>query len=141
MKQPLSFTNELRSKKLRKTALRIFLLTTLQKSGKPLSADEMLCALARTGMRVHKTSVYRQLLVLKKSRLILEVQLGETKKRYELYPEQHHHHAVCMDCGSIEDVHAERDLAGLEQKITQEKKFRVTHHTLEFFGVCAACSA
>jgi Fur family ferric uptake transcriptional regulator len=80
------------------------------------------------------------LLILKREQIIREVRLGENRKRYEIFPENHHHHLVCVDCGYIEDVDAEKDLYHLEKKIAQVKKFKVENHSLEFFGVCANCN-
>jgi len=130
---------ELKSKKLRKTKLRVFLLKTLLDSAKPLAVENLLNVLSRAKNEAHKTSVYRQLSVLKNEKIIREVQFGENKKRYEIYPDNHHHHLVCVDCGHVEDVNAEKDLTGLEKKIFQDKKFKVVNHSLEFFGICVNC--
>lgn len=117
----------------------MLLLKTMLGRAKPLSAEDLLKAAAKHKFKTHKTSVYRQLSLLKEEAIIREIQLGERKKRYEIYPDNHHHHFVCVDCGRIEDVSAEKDLAGLEKKISQEKKFKIASHSLEFFGLCADC--
>jgi Fe2+ or Zn2+ uptake regulation protein len=130
----------LKSKGLRKTKLRILLLEILLKSAEPLSAENLIEATIKKGVKTNKTSVYRQLLILKREKIIREVRLGENRKRYEIFPENHHHHLVCVDCGHIEDVDAEKDLCYLEKKIAQEKKFKVENHSLEFFGLCAKCN-
>jgi len=132
---------ELKNKNLRKTKLRVFLLKTLLDGAKPLAIENLLNVLSKAKIEVHKTSVYRQLSVLKNEKIIREVQFGENKKRYEIYPDNHHHHLVCVDCGHVEDVNAEKDLTSLEKKIFQDKKFKVVNHSLEFFGLCANCSS
>lgn len=129
----------LTAKGLKQTKLRALLLRTLLNSASPLSAKEILAIAAKNKIKANKTSVYRQLLTLKNERVVREVQLGENQKRYEIFPENHHHHIVCLDCGQIEDVETEGDLAVLERKIGREKKFQVQNHSLEFFGICAGC--
>lgn len=131
---------DLRSKGLRITKLRALLLKAMLDGAEPLSADALMKIVARDGFGVNKTSVYRQLLTLKNKQIIREVWLGENKKRYEIFADDHHHHLICVGCGQIEDIEAESDLCLLERKIAREKKFKVENHYLEFFGRCANCS-
>ena len=131
---------DLSSKKLRITKLRKFLLQILLKNKEPLSVEDLISSLSKHKINVHKTSVYRQLDVLKKVEIIREIQFGENKKRYEIFSDNHHHHLVCNDCGKIEDIESDKDLGILERKIVKEKKFKVTSHLLEFFGLCAKCN-
>jgi len=131
---------DLSSKKLRITKLRKFLLQILLKNKEPLSVEDLISSLSKHKINVHKTSVYRQLDVLKKVEIIREIQFGENKKRYEIFSDNHHHHLVCNDCGKIEDIESDKDLDILESKIIKEKKFKVTSHLLEFFGLCAKCN-
>lgn len=75
-----------------------------------------------------------------KEGIIEMIQLGERKKRYELKRETHHHHLVCTKCRTIDDI--ELDEGGLhphEKAIKAKKRFKVTRHALEFFGLCAKC--
>lgn len=131
---------QLENKKLRKTRLRLLLLEAMCNSDQPLSVEHMLAFVSKNKFRSHKTSVYRQLLVLQKEKMIKEIQFGENKKRYEIYFDKHHHHLVCTRCDSIQDVDSENDLDALERKITREKKFKITSHALEFFGLCKKCT-
>lgn len=131
---------QLQSKKLRKTRLRMLILEAMFNSARPLSVEDMLNFVTKNKFGSHKTSVYRQLDVLQKEKIVREIQFGESKKRYEIYPEKHHHHFVCTNCGHIEDVDSEKDVDNLEKKITQEKKFKIINHSLEFFGLCNKCN-
>jgi Fe2+ or Zn2+ uptake regulation protein len=132
---------KLKNTNLRKTKLRIFLLDAMLRSSKPISASDLLIMALKCKIKVHKTSVYRQLSVLKEEKIIREIQFGENKKRYEIYPENHHHHIVCTNCGNVEDIDSEACLKNLEKKIASEKKFKVINHSLEIFGHCASCKS
>lgn len=90
------------------------------------------------GLAPNKTTVYRELDYLRSHNVIQEIDLGELKKRYELAG-HHHHHLVCTGCESVEEVHLDDHLKEHESRILQEKKFKVTRHMLEFFGICGAC--
>jgi len=134
-----SLIKNLGSKKLRITKLRKSLLQILLKSKEPLSVEDLIFSLSKYKINVHKTSIYRQLDVLKKVEIVREIQFGEKKKRYEIFPDNHHHHLVCNDCGQIEDVELKKDLDTEEKIITQNKNFKIINHSLEFYGICGKC--
>ena len=90
-------------------------------------------------MPVNKTTIYRELAFLKKQNIILELQFDDNTKRYEIMPANHHHHIVCVRCEKVEDVVLEKDLDAEEKVITQNKKFQILHHSLEFYGICKMC--
>lgn len=130
----------LRDKKLRITKLLKSTLEILIDTNIPISVSDLRSSLSGLNLKIHKTSVYRELSVLKKQGVIQEVQFGENKKRYEITQTDHHHHIVCIDCNKIEDVALEKDLDNHEQKIMRQKNFKVLNHSLEFFGLCASCN-
>jgi Fur family ferric uptake transcriptional regulator len=70
--------------------------------------------------------------------LTKQIQLQEGKFRYELATAAEHHHLVCTKCGDIQDI-SDCNIDGLEKDIEKKKKFKVTSHALEFFGLCSNC--
>lgn len=129
----------LKEKGYRFARIRKAILDLLVKSPHPLSSPDIQQLLSKKKIDANKTTVYRQLAFLKEQNLIRELQFKDNAKRYEIVTKNHHHHIVCVDCGHIEDVEAEKDLYYLEKKIAQEKKFKVENHSLEFFGICQKC--
>lgn len=124
------------------TPIRTALLDILSKIHEPRSPQELLAALAKRGFKANKTTVYRQLEVLRYYNIIQEVNFADRTKRYELVSEAgHHHHLVCLDCGRVEDVTFPTDLEKQEQEIWRKNKFKVLQHSLEFFGLCKNCQA
>jgi len=89
-------------------------------------------------LSVNKTTVYRQLEKYVAEGKIIEVELGDGKKRFELKNLDHHHHLICDVCGCIEDI--ELNEGGLMDEINKKSKFKVEKHSLEFFGVCNKCN-
>jgi Fur family ferric uptake transcriptional regulator len=66
--------------------------------------------------------------------------------RYELaeWLTGHHHHLVCVVCGSVEDVEIptayESQVRGLVDTISAIASFTPLNHALEVEGRCARCT-
>ena len=123
----------------RMTNIRRELIGIFSNSKVPLSAPQLRIMLEEQGITANKTTIYREIYFLLEQKIILEIDLGEGKKRYEMANRDHHHHLVCIKCFSIEDVELEADLHEEEVRIERLKKFKITNHALEFFGFCAGC--
>jgi Fe2+ or Zn2+ uptake regulation protein len=124
----------LKEHNLKNTKVRRDLFQIFSKAGHPIDAVEL-----TESLKVNKTSIYRELKVLLAKGLILEIDFGDGKKRYELSSLDHHHHLVCTSCKSVSDVQLSKDLSAEEELIEKEKSFKVQRHNLEFFGLCANC--
>ncbi len=140
MTQPLTPLDHLKQNNFRLTRARRVLLDILSKDHGPHSVAYLLQALGEHGVKVNKTTVYRELTFLQSERLVRPIQLLDRGVRYELTANEHHHHLVCVYCGEIDDVFFEQDLHVQEKQITEEKKFEVYNHSLEFYGCCQKCS-
>lgn len=128
----------LKKRGYRITGVRKRMVEILGGTATPISADEILAKLKAEKMRVHKTTVYRDLYMLRDEGVVQEIHLGDKKRRYEI-PADHHHHLVCIQCKKIEDVSLEKDLDGMERRIASLKDFKIISHSLEFFGLCSEC--
>ena len=86
-------------------------------------------------------TVYRNLALLSSLGLVRSVALHERSRRYEATEVgAHRHRVVCRSCGRIEAFPArECDLSRIENDIRTHLGFRVTDHSLEFFGKCPGC--
>lgn len=54
--------------------------------------------------------------------------------------EEHHHHLVCRSCGLTVEFEAP-DIEDWAAKLAAQHNFSEVRHTLEIFGLCAACAA
>lgn len=131
----------LKAKGYRSSKIRTALVEILLQSKEPLSVPEILAFLAKKHLIVNKTTVYRELTALKRENIVREVQFGENKKRYEIMPEDHHHHLICLECDRVQDVELANDLTAIEKKISTTHQFTILNHALEFYGLCAACQS
>lgn len=124
------------------TLIRRSLIQLFARADHPLSGGEIIVFLEEQKLHPNKTTIYRELEFLLSQGVIVELDFGEGKKRYELAGLPHHHHLICTRCGSIEEVAlAEHDLLEQERELYKERGFKVSKHVLEFFGLCKNCNA
>lgn len=85
------------------------------------------------------STIYRNLEILDSCGLMHKVQQGD-KALYKLIcHDHHHHHLICLQCGTTEVIDY-CPIAELD-KIAKQHKFQVQTHSLEVFGICQACQA
>lgn len=108
----------------------------------PLSVPELQ---AKLGPDVPLSSLYRIISDLLDAKVLLRLEFAEGFARFELDEglADHHHHLVCIECGSVADLEVsdlEEVLEATSKPIKRRTGFRVTSHRLDFFGLCASCS-
>ncbi len=129
----------LRRRGYRITAARAAIAQLMEQSAHPLSALEIHARLRRKNVRMNKVTAYRELRFLEGQGLLMPVQFDDGIKRYEAASLPHHHHLVCTQCKSVQDIEIDRHCEGLEAQIHRQKSFTVASHALEFYGLCGRC--
>ncbi len=132
---------ELEAAGFRMTKLRSALLEIFAHEEKPFSADEILTVLKKNDLPVHKVTLYRELDVLINAAVIHPVYFHDQIQRFESVEQRHHHHVVCVKCDAVADVDVRDDFSEEQRKIEKKTKFTILRHSLEFFGLCSACSS
>ncbi len=126
----------------RYTGGRRLLVEALIHAGRPLTVTEIL----DVRPALPPSTAYRNLAVLEQATAVRRVQLSGEFSRYELSEEltRHHHHLVCVDCGSVVDVTAparlEDDVTVAAKEVAAATGFRLESHRLDLIGHCQACS-
>jgi len=140
VKQQLSF---LRLGGHRLTKTRRAVLAAFDTARAPISAADLLESLEEVGCSVHKTTLYRELEFLVDQGLIQPVHIAASTQHYESTNQPHHHHAVCTDCGQVNQLHSLELEAKIEQMSQQLAKtgFEVSGHSFEMFGECRECQS
>ena len=123
----------------RMTPARRFIVTALCEASSPVSALDLLKDLDKHKLHSNKTTVYREFSFLEKQGLIRGIDFGDGTKRYEIASDHHHHHLICTGCGKVEDVELEHDVEEEGVRLGTAKGFKITGHSLEFFGKCKNC--
>jgi Fur family ferric uptake transcriptional regulator len=133
----------LRSRHVRYTQGRRAVVAALAQSDGPRSAAELHAAI---GPAVPLSSLYRSLAVLEEAGIVVPHFATKGLTRYELaeWLAGHHHHLVCVDCGTVEDFevpHAyEAKVRELVDVIAATESFTAVGHTLEIEGRCSSCA-
>ncbi len=82
-------------------------------------------------------TVYRNLKLLRQSGEILGIDFSSTFSRFDGSPDNHYHFR-CEKCGRVFDVD-EPVNKELDGRIAQKTGFKISHHRLEFRGLCKEC--
>ena len=137
-----------RGQGFRMTVPREAILDVLTKTSKHLSAEDIYLQVHKVYPNVGLTTVYRTLELLVGMGMVFKFDFGDGKARYELSqgPKgfRHHHHLVCTNCGRVIDytdfIDEEKELLGQTERGLENKyNFKITHHIIQFFGLCQNC--
>ncbi|WP_347862810.1 Fur family transcriptional regulator [Salimicrobium sp. PL1-032A] len=113
----------------------------LENEADHLSAEDVYLLVKEKAPEIGLATVYRTLELLSELKVVDKINFGDGVSRYDLRKEgaEHfHHHLVCTECGSVEEV--EEDLLEEVEKIVEKDwKFQVKDHRLTFHGVCRVC--
>lgn len=120
----------------RYTRQRKVIFEAMESFATPVTAKEIEKYLINKNIEIDLASIYRNLTLMKKADILIEVEFGEGKKRYELIKD-HHHHLICEHCHGVSDVTMKE--GDLIKKIKNKSGFLIKKHRLEFFGLCPQC--
>ncbi len=142
--QPLSREVERRLSEhgVRYTRGRRAVVGTLAGADGPLSASEVQAAIGTLPL----SSIYRSISVLEEAGVLAPHHSSKRLTRYELaeWLRGHHHHLVCLDCGSVEDIQVggshEAQVERIVAEISAATTFTPVNHALEIEGRCAQCT-
>jgi Fur family transcriptional regulator, ferric uptake regulator len=108
-----------------------------------LSAEDVYLLVKEKSPEIGLATVYRTLELLTELKVVDKINFGDGVSRYDLRKEgaaHFHHHLVCMECGSVEEI--QEDLLEDVETIVEEKwKFLVKDHRLTFHGICRNCQS
>lgn len=119
---------------------KIILAVIIEHSDQHLSAEDIYGLLREKGIEIGLATIYRTLELFVELNILHKVHFDDGRSRYELtHHERHrHHHLVCLSCGDVAEV--EDDLLNkLEEIIERKHGFKVTDHTVKFYGYCNRC--
>jgi Fe2+ or Zn2+ uptake regulation protein len=133
--------DHLTGKRVRFTPGRRAVFRLLARADGPMSAAEIDEHLDGVPL----SSIYRSLAVLEESGLLAPHHArGVTRYEVADWIAGHHHHLVCGECGSVEDVvlssPLEEALVGVVASVADEAGFAHEGHSLEIEGRCVRCT-
>lgn len=132
----------LRRARQRYTGGRRKLIHTLADANRPLSIPEIM--VAHPGLP--QSTLYRNLQVLEQAGAVSRVvTVADISARFELAEDltAHHHHLICISCGSVRDFRPSSRLERMLDRALDEAGrrdgFLADHHRLDLIGVCSGC--
>jgi Fur family ferric uptake transcriptional regulator len=145
--QPLPFErrsllDELAAKGVRLTVQRRAVIETIQDADRHLDASLLLDLARAKEPNINRATVYRTIDLLKRLRLIDELDLmhleGE-KHYYEVKTTRDHIHLACFRCGRIEEFSSSL-FERLKAEISSKAGFTIRTTRLEIGGTCQVCA-
>ena len=85
-----------------------------------------------------RATVYRTLKILVDADVLCRVMLEDGDLRYQLSHHGHHHHLLCVLCGSSQDLTG-CDIEDVLVATSARHGFELSGHWLEVYGRCSGC--
>lgn len=113
------------------------LLELLRSTSSHPTADWLYEQLKKEFPNLSLGTVYRNLAMLIEQGTVKKIHFGSTFDRFEANTHPHYH-LICESCGKIVDldmpIHHD-----LNKQATKRTSFTISHHNIDFFGLCETC--
>ncbi len=108
----------------------------VENSDKYVTAKDLYDELHEKSPRVSFDTIYRTLSLLLQLKVVEKMEFNDEATRYRITCKQgHHHHVVCIRCGSILLI----EDCPMEFIKNVSPNFTVVNHRFEIYGYCYAC--
>lgn len=128
----------LRRAGLRRTPVRVGVVETLSRAGRPMSVPQILGKLKG----VDSVTVYRTLNTFVKKGLVHRVKSDDRSWMYAMGPklaEHEHPHFVCESCGKVECLEDSVIPDSFVKSLSVDRDYRVTYPEVVLHGTCPTC--
>lgn len=129
----------LRAAGQRPTPQRLLILEAMGTTTGHLTADEIYQRVQVRYPNINLSTVYRTLDALQDLGIVMETNLGEGRREFELCEHGHHHHLVCKECGAVEVIDDDA-FAPVRAYAFQRYGFQANVEHVAIFGLCRSCS-
>ena len=134
-----ALTRYLDDHKLKRTRQREAILEVFLQTTGHIASDDLYQQVREFHPHIGQTTVYRTMKILCQAGLAVEHNFDGGITRYEI-PHQHHDHLMCLRCKRIEEFEC-AEIEEAQDRIANERGFRLLRHRHELYGHCAACRA
>ena len=125
--------NELKKAGLKATLPRIRILEVLEGSDENhLSAEDIYKNLISNGEDVGLATVYRVLTQFESAGIVTRHNFESGHSVYEITPDDHHDHMVCLETGDVIEFHDEI-IEKQQEKIASEMGYEIVDHSMVLY--------
>ena len=118
----------------RSTGPRRAIIEILERKQDGFTAEEI----GRDLPRVGRATVFRTIKLLIDRGLVCRLNLADGAPRYSLSRVGHHHHTICVECGTVGDFRAVT-VERLMRTVSDDISGEVIGHRIEFYITCEGC--
>jgi Fur family ferric uptake transcriptional regulator len=130
---------DLKKAGLKVTLPRVKILQILEKEkDHHVSAEDVYRILLESGDDIGLATVYRVLTQFEEAGLVVRHNFAEGHSVFELDHGMHHDHLVCVKCGLVEEF-VDSVIEERQKHVAEKAGFSITDHSLNIYGICAAC--
>ncbi|MEW5911423.1 MAG: Fur family transcriptional regulator [Thermodesulfobacteriota bacterium] len=122
----------------RLTPQRLAVVDILAQSENHPSVEEVFRRVRRDFPTTSLATIYKTVSLLKQMDQVLELGFAHWGSRYDGKKPFAHPHVICTRCGAIADPEYP-GMQKLAQEMAKKSGFRISHHRLDFFGLCPRC--
>ncbi len=119
---------------LRMTGQRKVISRVLESSDDHPDVEELHRRASAIDDRISLSTVYRTVRLLEQANILLRLDFGDGRARYEVEPEKHHDHLIDMSSGKIIEFH-DQEIERLQEEIAERHGYRLVSHRMELFAV------
>ena len=135
-----STADRLRAAGERVTRQRLVVADALAATGRQATAQDLYERLRGRAPRIGRATVFRTLEALVAAGVARRLEQEGHVYAYVACRPGHHHHLACSSCGRVEEI-GEAYIRPVAERVASERGFRIDDARLDFYGLCARCSA
>lgn len=122
---------------LKITEPRLTILALMQENQvQHFSAEDVYKLLLEQGEEIGLATVYRVLNQFDEVGILVRHNFEGNKSVFELAPNEHHDHIICVDCGKVFEFNDEI-IEKRQREISQEHGIELASHNLYMYGKCS----
>lgn len=122
---------------IRLTTQRQIILEELSKVTSHPTASELYDIVRKRLPRIGLGTVYRNLELMAENGMILKLEVGGTRKRFDATTDPHYH-IRCSSCGKVDDIDVPV-IKDLVDAACTSSSYQILGHHVEFTGICPTC--